>query len=284
MCPWSLYALCSLASSPHPTHLSVVKRDFYGILEAMKPLIAANWKLHKLPSEMDAWVRELHTALEGIDRERLELALCVPYTHLTALEQALSGSDIKLGAQDVSAHAKGAYTGEVAAAMLADLGVHYVIVGHSERREYHREDDALVRAKLEAVLESGLVPIVCVGEKLDEREAGQAEAVTLRQLTAALSGLEITRAEELVIAYEPVWAIGTGKTATDDDAQAMCGTIRGKLRELLPDLADEVRILYGGSMKGDNAAGLLAQPDINGGLIGSASLDTASLAKIAAAC
>lgn len=250
----------------------------------MKPLIAANWKLHKLPSEVDAWVRDLSDALGGVDLERLELALCAPFTHLPALQLALTGSDIKLGAQDVSAHDKGAYTGEVAAAMLKDVGTHYIIVGHSERREYHAEDDALVGAKVAATLNAGLVPILCVGEKLEEREAGSAEAVTLGQLEAALEGLTFDSAETLVIAYEPVWAIGTGKTATDDDAQAMCGAIRGKLRELLPDLADEIRILYGGSMKGDNAPGLLTQPDINGGLIGSASLDAASLAKIAAAC
>jgi len=250
----------------------------------MRPLIAANWKLHKLPSEMDAWVRELHAALSGVELERLELALCAPYTHLPALQKAMAGGDIRLGAQDVSAHGKGAYTGEVAAAMLKDLGVHYVIVGHSERREYHGEDDALVRAKVAAARSEGLVPILCVGEKLGEREAGRAEAVTLGQLEAALEGFTLENADDLVIAYEPVWAIGTGKTATDGDAQAMCGAIRGKLRELMPDLAAEVRVLYGGSMKGDNAAGLLAQPDINGGLIGSASLDAASLAKIAAAC
>jgi triosephosphate isomerase (TIM) len=250
----------------------------------MKPLIAANWKLHKLPSEVDAWVKDLHAALAGVDTARVELALCAPYTHLAALQQALSGSEIKLGAQDVSAHDKGAYTGEVAAAMLKDLGVHYVIVGHSERREYHREDDELVRAKVAAVRAEGLVPILCVGEKLAEREAGRAEAVTLGQLGAALRGLDLAGADDLVIAYEPVWAIGTGKTATDDDAQAMCRAIRGKLRELRPELTDEVRVLYGGSMKGENAAGLLAQPDINGGLIGSASLDAGSLAAIAAAC
>ncbi|CAA9570355.1 MAG: Triosephosphate isomerase [uncultured Truepera sp.] len=250
----------------------------------MKPFIAANWKLHKLPSEMDAWVKALHTALAGVDLERLELALCAPYTHLPALHEALRGGGVKLGAQDVSAHDQGAYTGEVSAAMLKDVGVHYVIVGHSERREYHREDDALVHAKVEAVLGSGLVPILCVGEKLGEREAGQAEAVTLQQLEAALAGLTIKTADGLVVAYEPVWAIGTGKTATDSDAQAMCGSVRGKLRELMPDLADDVRVLYGGSMKGDNAGGLLAQPDVNGGLVGSASLDAASLAEIAAAC
>lgn len=250
----------------------------------MKPLIAANWKLHKLPSEVAAWVTELHRALETLDTDRLELALCAPFTHLPALQAALSGSSVRSGAQDVSAHDKGAYTGEVSAAMLRDVGAHYVIVGHSERREYHAEDDALVGAKVRAVLESGLVPILCVGERLEQREAGQAETVTLGQLRAALEGVALTSADELVIAYEPVWAIGTGKTATDADAQALCGAIRGELRRLIPEVADEVRILYGGSMKGDNAPGLLAQPDINGGLIGSASLDAASLAKIAAAC
>ena len=248
----------------------------------MKPLIAANWKLHKLPSDMDAWVKELHSALESVDTERLELALCAPYTHLPALGQALTGTSIRLGAQDVSAHGAGAYTGEVAAAMLKDVGVHFVIVGHSERRAHHHEDDALVRAKVAAVSEAGLVPILCVGETLSEREAGQAETVVLRQLGVALEGFT-PDADALVIAYEPVWAIGTGKTATDADAQAMCGAVRGKLGELTPS-ADHVRILYGGSMKGSNAAGLLAQPDISGGLIGSASLDAASLAEIAAAC
>ena len=250
----------------------------------MKPLIAANWKLHKLPSEMSAWVKDLRTALKDVEMGRLELALCAPYTHLPALQKAVADSDIKLGAQDVSAHEKGAYTGEVAAAMLKDVGVHYVIVGHSERREYHSEDDALVRSKLEAVRRAGLVPILCVGEKLEQREAGEAETFTLGQLKAALEGLSFSSAEELVIAYEPVWAIGTGKTATDRDAQAMCGAIRSELRTLMPELANDVRILYGGSMKGDNAAGLLAQPDLNGGLIGSASLEPTSLAQIAAAC
>lgn len=250
----------------------------------MTPLIAANWKLYKLPSEVAAWVTELHGALQNVDLGRLELALCAPFTHLPALQTALSGSKIKSGAQDVSAHVTGAYTGEVAAAMLRDVGAHYVIVGHSERREYHREDDVLVGAKVRAVLESGLVPILCVGEKLEQREAGQAEAVTLGQLRAALEGVTLGSANELVIAYEPVWAIGTGKTATDADAQAMCGAVRSELRALMPSLADDIRVLYGGSMKGDNAPGLLSQPDINGGLIGSASLDAASLAKIAAAC
>lgn len=250
----------------------------------MKPLIAANWKLHKLPSEVGAWVQELHRALETIDTDRLELALCAPFTHLPALQAALSGGDIKSGAQDVSAHDTGAYTGEVSAAMLGDVGVHYVIVGHSERRDLHAEDDALARAKVKTVLKSGLVPILCVGERLEQREAGQAEAVTLGQLRAALAGVTLASDDELVVAYEPVWAIGTGKTATDADAQALCGAIRGELQNLMPEFANGIRILYGGSMKGDNAPGLLAQPDINGGLIGSASLDAASLAKIAAAC
>ncbi len=257
----------------------------------MKPLIAANWKMNKLPSEVAAWAQDLEAALAGVDMAvdtaRLELAVCAPFTHLPALGAALSkggvAREIALGAQDVSRFHEGAYTGEVSAPMLKDLGVRYAIVGHSERREYHREDDALVRGKLEATLKSGLVPILCVGERLEEREAGQAEAVTLGQLEAALENVPITDAGALVVAYEPVWAIGTGKTATDADAQALCGAIRQKLQQLYP-VGSEVRILYGGSMKPDNAAGLLSQADINGGLIGSASLDAEGLAKIAAAC
>jgi triosephosphate isomerase len=250
----------------------------------MKPLIAANWKMHKLPSEVAAWVRGFETALQAVDRSRCDLAICAPFTHLSALAEALSGSGVAVGAQDVSRFEQGAYTGEVSAAMLRDLGVRYVIVGHSERRAYHHEDDALVRGKVERVLASGMVPILCVGETLEEREAGRAESVTLGQLEAALEGLALHDASELVIAYEPVWAIGTGKTATETDAQEMCGAIRRKLKALYPDTGSDVRILYGGSMKGDNAAGLLAQPDVNGGLIGSASLEAQSLAGIAAAC
>jgi len=250
----------------------------------MKPLIAANWKMNKLPSEVPGWVEELQGHLDGLpNRAQVELAICAPFTHLPVLGEALGGTGVALGAQDVSAHEEGAYTGEVSAAMLKDLGVQYVIVGHSERRAYHAEDDALVHDKLERVLAHGLSPILCVGERLEEREAGRAEAVTLGQLEAALKGTSLESAETLVIAYEPVWAIGTGKTATEEDAQEMCGAIRGKLQDLYPDVAGEVRILYGGSMKPDNAAGLLAQPDVNGGLIGGASLDAAALAKIAAA-
>lgn len=249
----------------------------------MKPLIAANWKMHKLPSEVTAWASDFEAALADTDRSRFDLAICAPFTHLSALAAALDGTGVAVGAQDVSSHAEGAYTGEVSAAMLKDLGVRYVIVGHSERRAYHHED-ALVRGKLERVLESGMTPILCVGETLQEREGGRAREVTLGQLRGALEGVALGNAGGLVVAYEPVWAIGTGKTATDADAQEMCGAIRAALKELLPELGGAVRILYGGSMKGDNAAGLLAQPDIQGGLVGSASLDARSLAQIAAAC
>lgn len=249
----------------------------------MKPLIAANWKLNKLPSDVSSWLDALKKALEDVDLSRADVAVCAPYTHLVALKEA-AGEHIGVGAQDCSAHEAGAYTGEVSVAMLKDLGVQYVIVGHSERREYHHEDDATVHAKVKAVLEEGLVPILCVGEKLEEREAGNAESVTLGQLGAALADVTLNDAAALVIAYEPIWAIGTGKTATDDDAQAMCWTIRKKLEELYPEYASEIRVLYGGSMKPDNALGLLRQSDINGGLIGSASLDASSLAQIADAC
>lgn len=249
----------------------------------MKPLIAANWKMNKLPSEVAAWADGLQTAFAEVDPARVEVAVCAPFTHLSVLVEALEGSGVAAGAQDVSRFHEGAYTGEVSAPMLKDLGVRYVITGHSERRAYHHEDDALVQGKVKMVLLSGLVPILCVGERLEEREAGRAEAVTLGQLETGLQGIWLDNAERLVIAYEPVWAIGSGKSATDADAQKMCGTIRQKLRELYPHLAD-LRILYGGSMKAENAAALLAQPDINGGLIGSASLNAEGLAEIAAAC
>ncbi len=249
---------------------------------SIQPLIAGNWKMNRLPSEAVQWLRELLGELEETpDREeRSQLLLCVPFTHLPGMAQAAFGSPVALGAQDVSQHEEGAYTGEVSAAMLADLGVRYVIVGHSERRQYHSEDDATVAAKARRAHEHGLTPIVCVGESREERDAGRAVEVVLGQLAGSLAGLEPSSADEIVIAYEPVWAIGTGLTATADDAQEMSGAIRQALGNILPDLADDVRILYGGSMKPSNAAELLGQPDVNGGLIGGASLDVGDLLAI----
>jgi triosephosphate isomerase len=243
------------------------------------PLIAANWKMHKLPSEVEAWARALLEALEGRSLQA-EVAILAPYTHLPALRDALAGTPIAYGAQDVSAAREGAFTGEVAAEMLADLGARYAIVGHSERREYHREDDALIKRKLSRALEVGLVPILCVGEKLTEREAGRAEEVVLRQLEAALAEVALSDSNALVVAYEPVWAIGTGKTAHASDAQEMGATIRRALQKRYGDTGAGVRVLYGGSMKPDNAREILMQPDVDGGLVGGASLEVASLVKL----
>jgi len=205
------------------------------------------------------------------------IAICAPATHLVPLNEAFGPSPISLGAQDVSVNRQGAYTGEVSTDMLVDVGVDYVIVGHSERRAYHKEADELVQSKVAACLEDKLVPILCIGETLEEREAGKAKDITLSQLRGGLKDISLSTASELVIAYEPVWAIGTGKTATAEDAQEMCGAIRAELKVLYPDIADSMHILYGGSMKAANAAELIAQPDINGGLVGSASLSVDSM-------
>jgi triosephosphate isomerase (TIM) len=241
------------------------------------PLIAGNWKMNKLPSEAVSWANTFKVQLNA---SKAEILLCAPYTHLAGLHHALAGSSVAIGSQDVSQHNDGAYTGEISAAMLKDLGVSYVIIGHSERREYHQESDALVNAKVKKVLEQSLHPILCVGESLSQRETGQAESVVVGQLKAGLNGVSFNHANELVIAYEPIWAIGTGKTATADDAQTMGAAIRKVLHELYPDKASSMRILYGGSMKPSNAQELLEKPDVNGGLIGGASLKIEDLLGI----
>lgn len=246
----------------------------------MKPLIAGNWKMNKLPSEAETWTRDFLTRLQHVEHNHADVALCVPFTHIASLTNVLVATTMQVGSQDVSAHEEGAYTGEVSAAMLKDLGVYYAIIGHSERREYHREDDTLVRSKVQKALEHDLVPILCVGESLAQREAGDADKVVIGQIKAGLEGVSLTNADSLVVAYEPIWAIGTGKTATAADAQAMSKTIRDTLAELYPDLAGDMRILYGGSMKPGNAAELLSQADINGGLIGGASLEIDDLIAI----
>jgi triosephosphate isomerase len=246
-------------------------------MKSVIPLIAGNWKMNKLPSEAVVWANAFKSQLGNPNAEVL---ICAPFTHLTGLRNALAGSPVAIGSQDVSQHAEGAYTGEVSGAMLRDLGVSYVIIGHSERREYHKENDALVNAKVKRVLEQGLKPILCVGESLSQRETGQAEAIVIAQLKAGLEGITFNHPNDLVIAYEPIWAIGTGKTATADDAQNMSATIRNLLTELYPDKAVSMRILYGGSMKPSNAKELLEKSDVNGGLIGGASLKTEDLLGI----
>ncbi len=247
------------------------------------PLIAGNWKMYTTPSEASAWMRGLLEDLQSQDVSNVELVLNVPATHLAVLAPIVADTAVALGGQDVSAHAEGAYTGELSAEMLVDAGARYCVVGHSERRQYHHEDDALVRGKVLACMNGGLVPILCVGELESERDAGEHEATVIRQLTGALDGVEISKSEDLVVAYEPVWAIGTGKTATADDAQAMGAVVRSFLKGRYGPLADGIRILYGGSMKPSNADELLAKADVDGGLIGGASLKRDQYLAIAAA-
>lgn len=246
----------------------------------IKPFIAANWKMHKLPSEASQWASECVGILDDDINEHVIIAICAPATHLLPLSDSFATSPINLGAQDVSVNKQGAYTGEISTDMLVDIGVDYVIVGHSERRAYHNETDELVRSKIVACLEDKLVPILCVGETLEQREAGNAKDVTISQLRGGLKNIALAEASELVVAYEPVWAIGTGKTATAEDAQEMCGAIRTELKVLYPNIADNMHILYGGSMKAANATELVAQPDINGGLVGSASLSVESMVAL----
>lgn len=241
-----------------------------------KKLTAGNWKMNGSLAANAALIGEL---LAGIGQPACDVAVCVPAVYLAQVQLLLAGQGgIALGAQDVSQHESGAYTGDVSAAMLKELGARYVIVGHSERRQYQGETDAQVAVKAQRALAAGLTPIVCVGETLREREQGETESVVSRQLSAVIQ-LNGERLADLVVAYEPVWAIGTGRTATPEQAQ----TVHAALRALLAaaDLqAAGVRILYGGSMNAGNAAELLAQPDIDGGLIGGASLKARDFLKI----
>ena len=236
-----------------------------------RPLVAGNWKMNGSRAMAGELVRAVVAG--AADVTGAEIAVCPPAVYLPLVGELVAGSPVALGAQDVSEHAPGAYTGEVAGAMLAELGCRYVIVGHSERRAYHGEDDAGVARKAEAARAAGLVPIVCVGEQLAERETGATEAVVGRQVDALLDGPGVALLAAAVIAYEPVWAIGTGLTATPDQAQAVHAFIRARVAARDAAVADGLRILYGGSVKPGNAAELFAMPDIDGGLIGGASLD-----------
>jgi triosephosphate isomerase len=247
----------------------------------LTPLIAANWKMHKTLPEAAAFVQELLPLLAGASG--VEVVIAPPFPALDTVRRALAGSAVALAAQNVNANEQGAFTGEVSAAMLADCGCRYAIVGHSERRAPFGEDNAGVARKAAALLARGIRPIVCVGETLAEREAGRSLAVVGAQLRESLAGIAAASARELVIAYEPVWAIGTGKTATPAIAQEVHAALRAGLRALYPAAAAEIRIQYGGSVKPDNAGELLAQPDIDGALVGGASLEAKSLAAIARA-
>jgi triosephosphate isomerase len=243
-----------------------------------KQLIAGNWKMNGSAAANEALVKAL---VAGSAQASCLVAVCVPAPYLAQVQVLVAGSDIALGAQDVSQHESGAFTGEVSAAMLKDFGTRYCLVGHSERRQYHGETDAAVAAKAQRALAAGITPVVCVGETLAEREAGRTEEVVKRQLAAVIhtNGHCIS---EIVVAYEPVWAIGTGKTATPEEAQQVHAVLRAQLRAAT-EHADRVHILYGGSMNAANAAQLLAQPDIDGGLVGGASLKAPDFLSIIAA-
>jgi len=245
---------------------------------ARQKFVCGNWKMHKTVAEATALVKELAAGLAG--ERRVQVAVAPAFTALAAAQSALSGTPVELCAQDVHWEAQGAFTGEISAAMLAEVGVRHVIVGHSERRQLFGETDESVRKKVGAVLAAGLRPILCVGETLAEREANRTLDVVGRQVRAGLAGLREEPMAAITIAYEPVWAIGTGKTATTAQAQEVHAAIRALLRELAGGVAGEVRIQYGGSVKPDNAAELLAQPDVDGALVGGASLKAASLLAI----
>jgi triosephosphate isomerase len=240
-------------------------------------LVVGNWKMNGSRAANAALLADIAAGLEGVNAA---CAVCAPAPYLQQCQELLAGGPVAWGAQDVSVHASGAYTGEVSAAMLADFACRYVIVGHSERRAYHGESSELVANKALAALNAGLVPIVCVGETLAEREAGQTAEVVSNQLAAVLALLDDAQLAKIVVAYEPVWAIGTGKTATPEMAQEVHAQLRMQLKERGEAVAQVVPVLYGGSMKPDNAAELMAQPDIDGGLVGGAALKAADFLAI----
>ena len=237
-----------------------------------RPLIAGNWKMNGSLAFNAALLSELKSGVQNLAKLECDIAVCVPAPYLAQVQSALQNSPLKWGAQDVSGQASGAYTGEVAASMLNDFSCHFAIVGHSERRAYHAETDELVAQKTLQLLRAGITPIVCVGETLQERKADQTEEIVGRQLNAVLHALDQTDIIRIVIAYEPVWAIGTGMTATPEMAQRVHAFLRCQLAVIDKEVAQRVQILYGGSMKPDNAAALLAMQDIDGGLIGGAAL------------
>jgi triosephosphate isomerase len=243
-----------------------------------RPIFAANWKMHKNRDEAASYVRDLLPRVAGVDG--IDIVLAPPFTALDAVATALAGSAVALAAQNVHPAASGAFTGEVAPGMLADLGCRYAIVGHSERRALFGETDAGVASKAAALLEAGLRPIVCVGETLEERDADRTFEVLKAQLAGSLAGLPNDRAHDLVLAYEPVWAIGTGRSATPEMAQEAHAFIRERLATQFDQAGAGIQIQYGGSVKPENAAALMAQPDIDGALVGGAALEAESFSKI----
>ena len=250
---------------------------------ARTPLIAGNWKMNHDHLQAIQSAQKLVFAFPKDGYEYVDIALTVPFTDLRSIQTLVEGDKLKItyGAQDVSEHDNGAFTGDISAAMLEKLGCSWVVVGHSERREYHGETNEQVAAKAAKAIEHGIVPIVCVGEPLEVREAGEHVSYVVQQARESLAGVDLSRA---VIAYEPVWAIGTGKVASAQDAQEVCHGIRELVQELSDGtVADQIRILYGGSVKADTVAEIIGQPDVDGGLVGGASLDGQDFAKLAAA-
>ncbi len=242
-----------------------------------KPIIAGNWKMNKTPAE----AKELINALKPLVADaEADVVVCPPFVCLAAAVEAAAGSNIKVGAQNLHFEKSGAFTGEVSADMLVAAGVEYVIIGHSERRQYFAETDETVNKKIKAALAAGLKPIVCVGESLEERENGIMPQIVSMQTRLALNGLTAEEVKGIVLAYEPIWAIGTGKTATADDANDTIAVIRNTVREEFGAAAEEIRIQYGGSMKPSNAAELMAKEEIDGGLIGGASLKAEDFSKV----
>ena len=243
-----------------------------------KKVIAGNWKMNMLPNEAMACIEQLAAAVKDTENE---VILCVPYTDLFYALLTAQGTNIKIGAQNMHFEEKGAFTGEVSGPMLKCIGVEYVIIGHSERRQYFAETDETVNKKIKAALANDLKPIVCVGETLEQRESGKAEEVFTTQTRKAFEGLSAEEAKKVIIAYEPIWAIGTGKTATSEDANNSVKAIRNEIRSLYGDeVADEIIIQYGGSVKSTNAKELFTTSDIDGGLVGGASLKADEFAKI----
>jgi triosephosphate isomerase (TIM) len=244
-----------------------------------KPLIAANWKMYKTPAQAQEFVKTFLPLVANHDRD--EIVLCPSTTSLSVAIAAISGSNVTVGGQNMHYAEEGAFTGETSALMLKAIGVTHILIGHSERRQYFNETDEVVNQKIQCAIRNGLTPIICIGEQLEEREANKTEEVLMRQTEKALRGVEPSVAEKFVVAYEPVWAIGTGRTATPEMAGMAHFFIRSEIARLLGrETADAIRILYGGSVKPDNASALLNQPEIDGALVGGASLDPQSFAKI----
>ena len=248
-----------------------------------KPVIAGNWKMYKTIAEAEAFFAELAPLVRDVvrDGEHCEMVIAPPFTALSRVVQAARAANVAISAQDLHWEAQGAFTGEVSAAMLVEAGCTFTLIGHSERRQFFGETEETVNKKCRAALAAGLRPIVCVGETLAEREAGETEAVLTKQLAGGLAGLTEPQFSPIIVAYEPVWAIGTGRTATPEMAQAAHAFIRQRVAaQVSVSAADSVRILYGGSVKPDNIRGLMAQPDIDGGLVGGASLEAKSFAAL----